>query len=276
MPTKKTNPTNKNKPAAARSAFTDTDGPKAFQHFLPLVDQIPEKETQACRAELPLVRNNVNGSVEKVTAHLDALKVKAPATDIASLLELPALAAALVYAGGRVSTAPSTREIARRLNIIRPMRELGLKQLDVFAGMGLVPVARVRAIHEGTGILDIAQDGVDIVGTFDEFAAAVAGKHPFPKEWIETLRTESNWLVQAIKPGSAPKKQKERDPAALTRDRFWVEVNRRYDALRDAGVAIWGIARVNEFVPPIQSRAGNRPAAAQKPKTPATPAGAVG
>lgn len=265
--------TARNKPASSRSPFTDTDGPKAFQHFLPLVEQIPEKDTRACRAELPLVRNNVNGAVERVRQELDVLRVKAPATDIASLLELPALAAALVYAGGRVSSAPSTREIARRLNVIRPMRELSLKQLEVFAGMGIVPAARVRAIQMGTGMLDVAQDGVDIVGTFDEFAAPVAGKHPFPKEWLETLRAESNWLVHAIKPGSAPRKSKERDPAALARDRFWVEINRRYDALRDAGVAIWGIARVNERVPPIQSRAGNRAAAAKKPKA---PAGAVG
>lgn len=274
---KPTKTTEKRTPVPVRKAFTETDGAKAFQHFLPIVEQIPEGETQACRAELPLVRTNVLTSIGNVTPRFAELAAKLPGTDVTSIQELPALVEALVYANGRVGKAPSTREIARRLAILRPMRELGLMQLEVLAGMDLLPKARVAKIREGTGILDMAQDGVDIAGTFDEFAAAVTGKHPFPKDWIEQLRTESTWLVQAIKPGSAPKKPKERDPDALTRDRLWVEVNRRYEALRNAAVALFGVARLDQFVPPLQSRAVKRAAKKTEPtEKPKAPAGAVG
>src|SRR5262249_10628988 len=109
-------------------------------------------------------------------------------------------------------------------------------------------------IRAGKGKLDNARDCVDIAGVFDEYASALAGKHPFTKEQLAELATTGTWLVRSISPKGAVKEPAQRDPAAAIRDRFWRALEDGHDDLRTVGVALFGIKNVDAYVPPLFSR----------------------
>lgn len=57
-----------------------------------------------------------------------------------------------------------------------------------------------------------------------------------------------------VKPKGAIEAPSERDPAAVIRDRFWTMVGDRYDLAREAGVAAFGLKRLDEQMPLLGSR----------------------
>jgi hypothetical protein len=60
------------------------------------------------------------------------------------------------------------------------------------------------------------------------------------------------------------------------RDQFWTMINGRHERLREAGVVIFGLKRLDEVVPPLQSRTqaapvGTVPSIPEAPAVPAEP-----
>jgi hypothetical protein len=226
----------------------------AFESFLPLAQALPEAEVEVCRAEVPIVRVNASRGVDAILPRIAEIIAKQPDLVVGELLEVKPLALALVYADDRIPLANSQGEIAERLGRVRMLRELTLQQLEIFGALGLVPADRVRAIRAGTGPLDTARDAVAITGMFVEFAEAVSGKHPFTPEHFTTLSTEGSWLVRELQPQRAIRVKDERDGAAVIRDRLWTLLQRRYEALREAAVVLFGLRRLDEYVPLLQAR----------------------
>ena len=245
-------------------SLSTTDPRLAFEHFRPLAQALPEAEVEVCRADVPLVRINASRGVDAISPRLEELGVKRPDLRLGELLEIKPLALALVYAADRVPITGSPGEIAERLARLGPVREMTLLQLEIFGALGLVPVDRVRAIRSGTGKLDTARDAVAIAGMYVEFASVVTGKHPFTEEHFDILVQDGNWLVQELRPGGALRVRVERSEEALLRDRLWTLLLRRHDALREAAVALFGLRRLDEAVPPLQARQA-------APRTPAPP-----
>lgn len=264
-PTKKTAPKKKQptgggpksaKKSKERTPFVSDDGQAAYEHFLPLAKAIPaDAKLEVCNAELAVVLANCKSGVAAIADHLDVVRRKAPECPVADVLELPTVAVALLFAGSLVvGPMPSEREIEGVLARVRPMRELTLKQLEVFAGLGLVSAARVKAIRRGSGALDTARDAVAIVALFREQSAELAGKHPFTAAQLDALATDGNWLVQNLQPSNAPRKPAARNPASVVRDQIWALVRKRYDDLLDAAGAVFGVRHVDEHIPPLRSR----------------------
>ncbi|WP_437933018.1 hypothetical protein [Sorangium sp. So ce341] len=253
----KTRSTSKNsKPSvSARQIFTTSDANEAYRHFLPRVQaEVPAERAEVCRLSIELVRANVDRGVQAVLPHLGRVREKLPLCPIDDVLELPSLALGLVAAAGRVATAASEREIEARLEKFRPMRDLTLRQLEIFADLKLVPKQRVAAIRRGSGPVDSARDGVDIAGMFDELADALDGKHPFSRDYLAEMAEHASWLLVQLKPRGAQQKPSERSPEAIVRDQFWTVVHQRYEHLREAGVAVFGLRQLDAHVPPIGAR----------------------
>lgn len=260
---------NKRPSEAARQIFTTQDANEAYRHFLPRVQaEVPAGEAEVCRISVDIVRANVDRGVGALAPHLARIRERLPLCPIDDVLELPSLSLALVAASGRVVAPASDREIEARFDKFRPMRELTLKQLEIFAELKLVPRPRVAAIRRGSGQVDNARDGIDIAGMFQEFADVLAGKHPFSPEYLAVMAEHANWLLIQLKPSGAHHKPSERAPEAIVRDQLWTVIQRRYDHAREAGVAVFGLKQLDAHVPPIGARtqAGAAPAAEAAPE----------
>jgi hypothetical protein len=241
--------------ASASDPFKTSDANEALRHFLPLVQaEVPADRAEVCRVGVEIVRTNVERGVEAIVPHLDRIRKKLPLCPIHQVLELPALALGFIAAAGRVIPPASEREIEVRMEKFRPMRELTLKQLEIHGELKLVPRQRVAAIRSGKGPLDSARDGVDIAGIFHEFEGMLAQKHPFSPEYLAEMAAHANWLLVQLKPKGAQGKPSERSPEALVRDQFWTVITRRYDDLREAGVAAFGLRQLDDHVPPLGAR----------------------
>ncbi len=241
-------------PVADEAPFSTDNAAAAFRHFLPVAQALPAEDVPVRGGDVTVARANVERGVEAIRPHLERVPQILPLVSVNDLLELPALALALVHADGRVPAAASAREIDAALGKVGPLREMTLSYLEVAAQLGIVPAQRVRAIRSGKGKLDVARDCVDIAGLFEEAQADLAGKHPFTEAQIAELATTGTWLVQHITPRGTAKGPATRDAAALIRDRFWKLLEDRHDDLRTVGVALFGIKGVDEQVPPLLSR----------------------
>jgi hypothetical protein len=253
---------------AVRVPFTNTDGQAAFLHFLSLAEaHVAAGKLPRAARDVSVVRVNVSRGVAAVLSREEAIRAKMPSADFASLAEIPALAAALDFAAGRVPVEMSDGEIAALLAEVRPLRKLTLLQLDVFAGLSLVPADRVATIRSGSGPLDSARDAVAIAGVFAEFSGAIAGKHPFTDEQIATLAHLGNTLVRAMTPTAAKEGPATAGSEATLRDAFYGEVIERYEAARELGVIGFGLKELDAQVPPAHART-NAPKKTKKDGTP--------
>ncbi|WP_437922751.1 hypothetical protein WMF37_27380 [Sorangium sp. So ce291] len=254
--TKTTSRSKNTKPSvSARQIFTTSDANEAYRHFLPLVQaEVPADRAEICRLSIDIVRANVDRGVRAILPRLDLVREKLPLCPIDDVLELPSLALGLVVAAGRIVTAASEREIEARLEKFRPMRDLTLRQLEIFAELKLVPRQRVAAIRRGSGPVDSARDGVDIAGMFHEFAEPLDGKHPFSPDYLSVMAEHASWLIVQLRPRGAQQRPSERSPEAVVRDQFWTVIHQRHDHLREAGVAVFGLRQLDAHVPPIGAR----------------------
>jgi hypothetical protein len=148
----------------------------------------------------------------------------------------------------------SDGEIAALLAELRPLRSVMLDQLEILGELGFVPKDRVAAIRAGSGSLDAARDAVAIGGLFAEFEGALANKHPFTPEQLATVSRLGNSLVAVLSPtGAKEGPAVQRDEAAI-RDALYAELLTRYEALREAAVATFGLKELDTHVPPAHSR----------------------
>ena len=253
---------------AVRVPFTNTDGQADFLHFLSLAEaRVAAGKLPRAARDVSVVRVNVSRGVAAVLSREEAIRAKMPSADFASLAEIPALAAALDFAAGRVPVEMSDGEIGALLAEVRPLRKLTLIQLDVFAGLSLVPADRVATIRSGSGPLDTARDAVAIAGVFAEFSGAIAGKHPFTDEQLATLAHLGNTLVRAMTPTAAKEGPATIGGEAALRDAFYGEVIERYEAARELGVIAFGLKEFDAQVPPAHART-NAPKKTKKDGTP--------
>lgn len=252
--------------------FTSESAEACFLHFSKIVSGSPAPETGRWNADAELLRVNVCRGVEAILPHLDTVAKTLPLLDRNRLMELPALARALGFAADRVFVPASAGEIQARQRRLRPTRALTLAFLEVAAGLGLVPAARVAKIRAGKGPIDEARDAVAIAALFNEHAGALANKHPFSKASLDQLAEDGDWLLAQLLPASAAPEKAEKGEDARVRDQLWNELRARYDDLFQAGVAVWGRRGVEDHIPALRARAATpKSKASPAPAEPAAP-----
>jgi hypothetical protein len=242
------------------ASFVTLDPLAAYKHFLPRAQALSSDAIKACTAEIALARHNVELGLAAITPHLDAVQARLPRLAISSLLDLRAIGLALSFAADRLASTPEGVQ-EKCLDRLRFMRNLAFHQLEIFAYLDLVPGDRVQSIRRGPEPVDTCREAIAIVALFAEFTISFTGKHPFTTAQLDELREQGHWLLGTLRSRSGGVIQVWREPATLTRDRFWTLLVDRHDELREAGVAIFGLKRLDEHVPPLGRRAPTRGAA---------------
>ena len=248
---------NKRTVCTPRAAFFFTDDPaEALEHFRAQAEAIPQDEAPPQRVDLDLARHNLDAGLAAVEPHRATLPDRLLDIDVPSLWELPSLWKAAKLASMAVPLAVSTGEIDATTRELSPLREAALLYLEGAALLGHVPEGRVRAIREGSGPLDFANDCVAIAHLFRESADALDGRHLFTAEQLETLWRKGSWLVDHITPQGAPRRRA-RSAEGLLRDRLVKMLIDRHERLRALGGVLFGMKGVDEKVPPLFSRMRN-------------------
>lgn len=251
--------------------FLSEDSEACFIHFCKSVAVITADKIEILNADPDIVRVNVGRGVDAVRPCLDQIVKSLPLLDVNDFLELPAISLALGFSVNRIFVPASPQEIRTRQQRLRPVRSVTLSYLEIVAELGLVPADPVKHIRANKGPLDEAYDAVAIAVMFQKFEAILAGKHPFTKEALQQLADDGNWLIKQLLPAGATPGKTERNADTVLRDRLWTDLVRRYDALYQAGVAIWGRRGVDEHIPALHARAvatTPKSAAAPSPTTP--------
>ena len=234
-------------------AFRTTDPVAAFEHFRPLLERRRPASVITLRGDPAVMRINITRGVDALQSYERVVLQKAPLTSLSEIYELPALGLALLYAADRVSKADES-SAKLLLDEARPLREQVLRQLEIFASLGILSPQMVAEIRSGTGWLDTARDCIAIAGVFREHAATLAGKHPFSDQQLARLGELGSELLHRIHPAAATPEAPRKTPEAELRDLFHTEVQRRHVLLREAGVAAVGLKRLDEHFPPLRSR----------------------
>lgn len=234
----------------------------AFHHFR--AEAVLVKGAKVCRADPPIVLENLKDGVNAILPHLPAIVAGMPLIALAPVLELPNLCRGLLFAAGRCVPTATKGEIARK---VRRARELRKPMLLIAEGLSLIellPKARIARIRAGSGSYDTGRDLVDLVGLYREFAAALLGKQPFGEAFLAEAEGLGVWILANVKPGGAARKKPEIADAARLRDQFWALVVARYSDLHAiAGVLFREAA--DSHVPPLQRRRDSGAKAAPTP-----------
>jgi hypothetical protein len=241
---------------ARKSAFTDETPEKAFHHFQALAEEVPIDGLEVFTGQPLVMRANVRDALTAVEPHLPAAIDRLRQPPLREILELPSLVMALDFAAHRVPAVRlSSGEVNAMLREGSPWRELALSYLEVVSHplLDLVPRERVRAIRQGTGKVDTAQDFVSINGTFNEFAQVLSGKHPFPADKLARLGELGSVLVQQVRPNQAPLEPAARPEEAILRDQLAKVVADRYDDLQVLATVALGKRRADELLPALRS-----------------------
>ncbi len=237
--------------------FTTTDPRLAWEHFRPTAQRVDTKNLQYFRYDVHIAMHNVSVGLAAVEPFLAELAEKAPHIVQSELLEMPALGLGFSFAVGRCppSRVPSKGEIAEKVAAITEPRELTVSFLRMFSRLHpeQLPTSRVAVFATQKGPLGMASDCVQVAGIFHEFASALAGKHPFEETFLRDMASTAAWLVTTLKPSKAMKRATPRTPESIERDQFASLYEARHDALRTAGVVLFGIRHVDEHVPPLYS-----------------------
>ena len=260
--------------AARAAAFTDEHPQHAFDHFRPLAEKISPTDLPVFTGQALLMRTNIKRALDIVEPHLTTAVERLRDTPLHAIFELPALTMGLDFAAQRVPAVKlSEHEIENMLREGAPWREVMLRYLEVASHplVGLLPAERVAAVRAGSGKLDAARDFVAIPGLFAEFAASLAGKHPFSEEKIQELGALGASLVQQMRPGRAVRVTAKRVEESVLRDRFAALVEQRYDDLQVLTSIAVGRRKADELLPALRTAIATPAADETVTKPPAPP-----
>lgn len=232
------------------AAFVTTDPIAAYKHFLPRARAIAADEVKPCPVDLAPAQHTIEQGLVAIDPHLDALRAKLPRLSIATLFELRPLWLGLSFAAARVACTPEG-VMEDDLEKLRFMRNITLRQLEIFASLDLVPAARVKAIRLGPTPIDTCREAIAIVALFSAYTTELSGKHPFTEAQLNHLWEQGHGLQGALRSLSGGVTTLWRDSATATRDRFWTLLTEVHDELREAGVALFGLKHLDDHVPPL-------------------------
>lgn len=254
--------------------FHSESAKACFEHFEPLARAVPEEGLEPFRLNIDVVRVNVLRGVEAIRPHEATIRRKLPECPVHEILEVHEVALGLLVAANKVIPQASDGEIEARLSALRPLREAGLRQLEVFSLLGKLDKKVPAKIRKGKGALDAAQDAVAIAAAFHDHQKAFGGEHPFSAAVLDKLSEDGTWLVKALKPKNAAKGAPAgRDPAAILRDQFGALLVSRYEELQHAGVVVFGLKNLEDHIPPLGARTVGSRGDVETEATPPAPAG---
>lgn len=261
-------------PAKKNAAADAADSEAAYKRYLPLAQKLTEAEQVPYRIDPLLAYHNVQVGLATLEPLIDTLKPALPKLDWKGLLDLRALAQAVVFAATQVTgKSRSDGELGTLLAEAAELRRLLLGTADMLTLHGTFPAAAVAKIRQGTGPIDRAGDLVALAALYRKYPAALKQQALVKAAQLERASSLGTELLGRLNPKRA-RGSKKADVAAVAaaaavkaRDQLASLLWQRHRDLRRAGYYHFGEA-LDQHVPSLQ--AGR--SAVKKKATKPTPA----
>lgn len=227
---------------------------EAYERFLPVADAIDASLVQNFRADATLAYHNVDRGLDEIAPFIDQIKEQLPTVRMKQLVETADLALAVMFAAAQVDRGAdgSTQAL---LAEARASRAFLMASADALAAAGLFPARAVQKIHEGNGLIDSAQDCVDLAALFAKHAKEIKGKTAVTSAQVTKAASVGTELLKRLKSKRTKGKQDSGVTSAVEkRDRLWTLLVQRHKELRRVGMWLW-MDEVDAHVPALQSRA---------------------
>jgi hypothetical protein len=249
-------------PRAKGGAVRAVIGSEAdYQALVPIAARVEPHQVLPFRADANLAYHNAKIGVASLLAVEDRVK-RLPETDLGAIVQLPAIASALCFSITQIAQPPpaakDTKPLLARAQRVR--RKL-LDSAVALATAGHFPKAIIDEIRRGTGSIDSATDCVQLAALYGKHWAVVRDKTPVTAEDLNEAADVGSRLMGVLKPQGAPRRSNDatessaaRAEAMQRRDRLWTLLVRGHEAMRRAGVYLFGEDAVDARVPALQSR----------------------
>lgn len=255
MGSKKTTKTTKNTtPPQPDDSLPAVAGTQAdYDRFIGDALALDEKTVIPYRADASLAYANVELGLASLLAREDEAR-KLPGIDVDDLELLPSRCLAVAFAATQIVDS-SSGAIANKLARAGVLRRKLFLGADALADAGIFPVAAVRALHAGSGKIDVASDCVGLAALFQKLAAQAKGKHAVTAAEVREAAELGSELLKLLKPRTARKTRGvDAKQAADARDRLWTLVKHGHDALWRACAFLYGPDAIDAKVPALQAR----------------------
>jgi hypothetical protein len=185
--------------------MADLDLAKAYDNHLAAARNLPANEVLPFRLDVDLAVVNVKTGSRVIDTHSADIPIYLPKENLANLLSLNELAAALKYAALRAEQeAPVPSEVKAKLARSRELRSQAMPVAKGLAANGALPQAELDPILAGRGPFDTAEDCVSLAMLLQKHEATIAGKHPLTAAQITEMAEVGSWLLTHLRPGDAP------------------------------------------------------------------------
>ena len=260
--------------ASTPTAPQDLPVKEAFEAHRAEAEQVPEDRLpDAVGADLTIALHNARVGAASIAGQRERVARELPQAPLARMLSLPNLLRAAMFAASKANAAREVtrEEIDAKLAALQEVRVPALLQLQVFKAKKLADGDEVDRIVAGRGVLNFAQDGIDIERVFAENRARWQGKHPFTDEELAEAGRLGNWLLDHVQPDGAVKRGAQPNAYDRLLRAFWVLATDAHKQLRAAAMVLWGEDELDARVPKLMARQITR--AAEAPAEPSKPEG---
>lgn len=245
---------------AASSTLADlpSGSAEAYAKYLPIALTISADVITSYRGDPALAYHNINTGLTALAPREAELANLPKPFSLDAMKALPALALATRYAAAQVDLASKgiIRQLRERATVVRTLL---LSSAVTLMNSRDLPAPEVQRIIKGKGLMDMAQDCVDLAELFKANKAKVASKSPVTDADIEEASTVGNQLLALIKPKTTPRQARSKvHPEVAKRDALGTLLLQQWALhLRKAGMWIWG-DEVDSHVPPLHSHVGHK------------------
>ena len=228
----------------------------AYTKYLPAAQALPAASVVPFRGDASLAYHNVSVGVASLSAQASNVQAL-PGKLWPTIQALPDQCLALAFAveESLQVSGSTTGQLEPLMTQGYALRQKLFAAADALVAAGLLPAAKVAALHAGKGKLDAAQDLVGLAALLSANAQAIKGKTAVTSADTTQAAQLGSQLLTMLKPTRARKTTPaDKASAADTRDRLWTLVVNGYDVMWRAGAFLFGPAEINAKVPPLQSR----------------------
>jgi hypothetical protein len=240
----------------------------AYQSFLAEARALPKEDLIPLRADPVLAYDNVKTTCKNLftEANIAALQKKGVSDErLKKMQRAPEIAQAVIYAHLEAERAALRDPTDTSAKIARAshLRKAHLLLAESLVLFDLLKEKEVKQIAEGSGSgVDLANDCTRLADLFTRNDVALASKIPTTPDLLTEMSKLGSELVGVIQPtNAAPKSVPVPEAwreAQEVRDRLWTLLDQCYDLLVGAGIELVGRRKVEQLVPPLQSRAASK------------------
>jgi hypothetical protein len=185
--------------------MADLDLAKAYDKHVAAARLLPTSEVLPFRLDVDLAVVNVTTAMHIVEAHAADIPIHLPKENLANLMSLAELAAAVKYAALQADLeVPAPSEMKAKLTRARELRNQAMPVAKGLAANGALPQAELDPILTGLGQFDTAEDCVSLATLLRKHEVTIAGKHPLTTAQIDEMAEVGAWLLTHLRPGDAP------------------------------------------------------------------------